>query len=64
MENEFYIKLKGEKRIYEVSGKDSLQYVLYDKTESFNVKLAPASAVLLRVDDAKNPVEDIVYICE
>ena len=64
VENEFYIKLKGEKRIYEVSGKDSLQYVLYDKTESFNVKLAPASAVLLRVDDAKNPVEDIVYICE
>ena len=64
VENEFEIMLKGEKRIYEVSGKDGLQYVLHENASSFKVKLDESSAILLRIDDVCNPVDDIVYICE
>ena len=61
---EFSIKLKGAKRVYEVSAEDGLQKVIYEKTDSFKVNLKESSAILLRIDDVNNPIDDIIYICE
>ena len=60
----FTLELKADSRIYEVSKKDGVHYVVAESTKQIEVELQPGDMVLYRIQPADEEAFNIDYVLE